>query len=130
MQDKDRMISMLRGDPVGTDFLEQPLYVGDVVLYCATWSRGQTLKAGLILDVIPNTAQSEGESNIIRIMSYIRTSIDGWQFRKKHNAPPWIRSHRTKLRKMHTHTMLWKNIPEDLLGMVDQDRLAYIPVSK
>lgn len=125
--EKDKMVRLLRGDPVGTDFMEQPLYVGDVVLYCATWARGQTLKAGLILNVIPNSAREEGGSNAIEIMSYIRPSIAGWSFRKRPDLPPWIRSHRGKLKQMHTHTMLWRDVPEDLEELIKQDQLVYLP---
>lgn len=126
MTDKSKMIRILRGDPVGTDFLEQPLFVGDVILYCGSWARGYTLKAGLITEVIPDSAKVEDGSNAIRIMSYIKPSINGWRFKKRTNAPPWIRSHKATLKQMHVHTMLWKDVPDDLEELVKQDRLIYI----
>lgn len=126
---KDKMIRILRGDPVGTDFLEQDLFVGDVILYCATWARGQTLKAGLITEVIPNSSSEEDGSNAVRIISYIRPSINGWRFKKSTNLPPWIRSHKAKLKQMHVHTMLWKDVPVGLEELVEQDRLIYIKPS-
>lgn len=132
--EKNRMIQMLRGDPVGKDILGQDLYVGDVVLYGSTVRSGITLKAALIVRV------KEREDSVVAgrryptisnpdlvVRSYVRNSVATYRYL---DVEGWKRGHgQPCIKKSHCHTLLWSNPPEDLMEMVKQDRLAYIPVT-
>lgn len=139
--EKRRLISKLKGDIVGYDFVGRELMVGDLIVYGATSIvRTDVFYAGLIRQINPVLrARSElqaqavtaGRYRELMIVNYVPRdscySVSGY-----FTSPDqqWARAKLSQtIHTSHCCAMLWTDPPEELAEMVEHDRLRFCAIA-
>lgn len=108
MDDKEKFLHKLRGEPVGKDALENELFVGDTILYAATIGQSAKLKAGRITKV----SDVRGRTRI-----QVRTITKG--FSSETSKVAWHVGGYGTLSKCHNNAVLWKDPPQDIIDKLN-----------
>lgn len=139
--EKRRLISKLRGDLAGYDFVGRELMVGDLIVYGATSIvRTDMFYAGLIRQINPvlrarsqrqDQAVTAGRYRELMIVNYVpRGSCYSMSGYFKSPDQQWARVKLSQtIQTSHCCATLWTDPPEELSEMVEYDRQRFCAIA-